>query len=383
MFIPYGRQWIDDDDIAAVKKVLTSDFLTQGPEVVEFEQKICSFTEAKHCIAVSNGTAALHLAVAALQIEAGYEGITSPITFAASANCMCYNSLQPKFCDIDAKTYTMDPSKLENSVTDKTKLIVPVHFAGQPADMRAIQKIADAQHINIIEDAAHAIGSVYQDGSPVGNCKYSDMTIFSFHPVKTITTGEGGAITTNNEELYSRLLQLRSHGITKDPGKMLRNEGPWYYEMQELGYNYRLSDIHAALGSSQLDKLTDFKKRRRQIVEHYNSAFNDVEWITTPFEAKGVDSCFHLYTILIDFTRLQKSRTEVMDELRRKNIGTQVHYIPVHLQPFYKTHFSTAAGQFQVAEEYYKKTLSLPLYPKMSEADVLHVIEAVKGLEKC
>jgi perosamine synthetase len=375
--ISYGRQSISQGDIDEVVRVLKSDFLTQGPAVAKFEQKICEYTGAKYCVAVSNGTAALHLAVAALEIAQGSEGITTPNTFVASANCMLYNHLTPCFADIDPKTYNIDPEQVSGVITDKTKLLIPVHFAGQVADMPSIKKIAKENELFVIEDAAHAIGSQYADGSYVGNCKYSDLTTFSFHPVKTITTGEGGAITTNSIELYERLLMLRSHGIIKEKNKLSMNPGPWYYEMQELGFNYRLTDMQAALGTSQMSRLDEFKARRREIVAYYNESFKGISWLTVPFEGAGLSSCFHLYVMQINFLRINKTRSEVMADLLSRGVGTQVHYIPVTQLPYY------AKGnqeEFSVVDKYYKQCLSIPLYPSMSNhvADV--VIEAVKRL---
>ena len=378
-FIPYGKQWISSTDIDAVTEVLKSHYLTQGPKIKEYEDLLCEYTGSKYCVAVSNGTAALHLAVAVLGIEKGSEGITTPNTFVASANCMLYNELNPRFADIDSKTYNIDPEKVSTLVTEKTKLIIPVHFAGQAADMQRISKIAKENDLFVIEDAAHAIGSQYADGSYVGNCKYSDLTTFSFHPVKTITTGEGGAITTNSKELYERLLILRSHGITKDENKLSMNPGPWYYEMQELGFNFRLTDMQAALGTSQLSRLDEFKARRREIVTLYNRNFKDVTWLTVPFEAEGLSSCFHLYVLLIDFLAIGKSRAEVMAELLSKGVGTQVHYIPVTQLPFYaKTH----NDKLNQAQAYYEHCLSVPLYPAMRDKDVYRVIEEILSLNK-
>ncbi len=376
--IPYGRQWIDQDDIQAVTTVLKSDYLTQGPKVEEFEKALCDYTGAKFCLALSNGTAALHLAVAAMKIEKSMEGITSPITFAASANCLLYNGLKPVFADIDPKTYTISPDEIKKKITAKTKVIIPVDFAGQPAEMEQISKIAREKDICVVEDAAHAIGSRYNDGNHVGSCKYSDMTIFSFHPVKTITTGEGGAITTNNRELYKHLLLLRSHGITKDQAKLEQNPGPWYYEMQTLGFNYRLTDIQAALGISQLKRLDKFVEKRREIIRKYNKAFKDLPDMVVPYEKDGVFSAFHLYVLQIDFKKIGTSREEIMAKLREKNIGTQVHYIPVHLQPYYRNNFGYKPGDYPIAEQYYEKAISLPLYPKMSDSDVKYVIENFK-----
>ena len=382
--ISYGRQWIDEDDIQAVVEVLKGDFLTQGPKIEEFEKNICDYVGSKYCVAVSNGTAALHLAVASLEIEPGKKGITSPITFMASPNAMVYNDIRPDFVDIDAETYCLDHLKVEEKIDRDTRLIIPVHFAGQPCDMGSLYEIAQDNKLFIVEDAAHAIGSKYSDGTPVGKCKYSDLSTFSFHPVKTITTGEGGAITTNNKDLYEKLLLLRSHGITKDNSKFqienLKVLGPWYHEMQLLGYNYRLTDIQAGLGISQLKKLDRFVQRRREIVRKYNDEFKSIDWLKIPFEKPDVYSAFHLYVLQIDFSKIGKSRKKVMEELQNKKIGTQVHYIPVHTQPYYRMNFGTNWSDFPIAENYYQKALSIPLYPRMTDEDVNYVIQSIKGL---
>ncbi len=380
--IGYGHQYIDDSDIEAVVKVLKSDYLTQGPSVTQFEKTICDITGAKFCVSVSNATAGLHIAVAALEFEEGSEGITTPNTFLASSNCMVYNNVKPVFADINPVSYNINPTEIEKHITDKTKLLIPVHFAGLPCEMEKISTIAKKNNLHVIEDAAHAIGSQYADGSYVGNCKYSDMTVFSFHPVKTITTGEGGAVTTNDEILYQKLCMLRSHGTTKEEKLLTKNPGPWYYEMQTLGFNYRMTDMQAALGSSQLAKLNFFKKRRREIVSEYNKAFERMKYLKTPTEPKEVSSCFHLYAVQIDFTSLGKSRSQVMQELRDKGIGTQVHYIPVPTQPFYKETFGYKDGDYPLAEKYYEQELSLPLYPSLSDEEVNIVINAVKEVVK-
>jgi len=379
-FINYGKQWIDQTDIDEIISVLTSDYLTQGPFVSAFEKVLCAYTGAAYCVAVSNATAALHIAVKALNIEKGKEGITSPNTFVASSNCFIYNDLRPVFADIDKNTLNIDTAEIEKRITGDTRVLIPVHFAGRPCDMVTIKRIADKNKLFLIEDAAHAIGSNYPDGSKVGNCKYSDMTIFSFHPVKTITTGEGGAITTNSRELYKRLLLLRSHGITKAPEMLTVNPGPWYYEMQDCGYNFRLTDIQSALGISQMKRLDEFKKRRNEIIEKYNTSFSGLDWLKTPVKDDS-DSCFHLYVVQIDFDNIGKSRSVVIEELKKKNIGTQVHYIPVHTQPYYKEKYGYKWGDYPVAENYYNRALSLPLYPLMSDADVQHVISCVKELK--
>jgi len=377
-FIPYGRQWIDEADKKAVEAVLESDYLTQGPAIEQFENTIKSITNAKYCVAVSNATQGLHIAAAALEIDERMEGITTPITFVASANCLITNNLVPVFADIDSRTYNISPEEIEKKVTSKTKVIIPVDFAGQAVDIGAIREIADKHNLFIIEDAAHAIGSNYADGKPVGCCHKSDITVFSFHPVKTITSGEGGAITTNNEVLYKRLIKLRTIGITKDERELSKNPGPWYYEMQLLGSNNRITDIQAALGKSQLSRLAFFKQRRREIVNTYNKAFQNVPNITIPYEEKNVDSCFHLYILQIDFDKIGKTRKQVMDELRLKRIGTQVHYIPVNSQPYYvKKYGEYRVKDYPAAESYYNKCLSIPLFPKMSDDDVKYVIDSI------
>ena len=384
--INYGRQYIDKDDINAVVRILKSDFLTQGPKVKEFENKICELTGAKYCVVVSSGTAALHIAVASLEIEPRKEGITSPNTFLATSNSMIYNAVKPVFADIDEKTYSIDPKKIEEKISENTNLIIAVHFAGQPCEMDKIKKVAKQNGLFIIEDASHAIGSKYADSTIVGNCKYSDLTIFSFHPVKTITTGEGGAITTNNRKLYEKLLLLRNHGISKDNSTFniqhsTLNE-PWYHEMQILGFNYRLTDIQASLGISQLEKLDKFVKRRREIVKKYHNVFKDVEWLNIPYENPNVFSAFHLYVLQIDFDKISKSKKQVMEELRSINIGTQVHYIPVHTQPYYQENYGYKWGDYPIAEKYYHRALSLPLYPKMTNKDVEYIIEKVINLKQ-
>jgi UDP-4-amino-4,6-dideoxy-N-acetyl-beta-L-altrosamine transaminase len=389
-WIHYGSQYVDDEDINEVLGVLRSDFLSSGPKIKAFEEKILEHTGAQYCAAVANGTAALHLAVKALDINKRKTGITSPITFVASANTFIYNGLKPDFADIDEKTYCMDPAELGKRINNDTAVIIPVHFAGQPCDMEAIRKIAPGG-VYIVEDAAHAIGSKYENGKPVGCCCYSDMTIFSFHPVKTITTGEGGAITTNDKAFYEKLVMLRNHGLTKDASKFKvhhssfidhhsESPGPWYYEMQELGFNYRLTDIQAALGLGQLRKLERFIKRRREIISIYSEAFKDLEWLTTPYERPGVFGALHLYVIKIDFDRIGKSRTQVMTELKEKAIGTQVHYIPVHLQPYYRENFGFKEGDYPRAEQYYRQCLSIPLYPRMTDDDINRVIDTIKNL---
>jgi len=381
-FIPYGTQWIDEDDIAAVVDVLRGGFLTQGPKVSEFENAIAKYVGAKYCVAFCNGTAALQCAVKVLDIPVGMEGITSANTFVASANCLAYNNLKPVFADIDARTFNVTEDSIRVRMNQKTKVLIPVHFAGQACDMLAIAALAEEKKVSIIEDACHAIGSKYADGSRVGNCRYSKMTVFSFHPVKAITTGEGGAITTNDETIYRRLVMLRSHGITKDPSLLSQNPGPWYYEQQELGYNFRITDLQCALGLRQLDKLDAFKARRKEIVAVYNEAFSGLGNVQVPYEAKGMDSCFHLYVLQIDFKALRLDRATVMKSLAENGIGTQIHYIPVHVQPWYRKTYGYKQGDCPVAEAHYLRALSLPLYSKLSNEDVERVVNTVKVVIK-
>lgn len=373
-YLPYGKQWIDEDDIKAVVNVLKGDFLTTGPYIGEFERAVADYVGAKYAVAFSNGTAALHGACYAAGIGEGDEVITTPITFAASANCVLYQGGTPIFADIDEKTYNIDPKEIEKKITEKTKAIIPVDFTGQPVNLDAIHEIANKHNLVVIEDAAHALGAKYK-GKMVGSL--SDMTMFSFHPVKHITSGEGGIITTNSKDYYEKLLMFRSHGITRDADKMLENHGPWYYEMQFLGYNYRMTDFQAALGVSQLKKIDNFVARRKKYVEMYNEAFKEVKQVTTPFQDKESDSSWHLYIIKLDLESLKGSRKEIFQALQAKNIGVNVHYIPVHLLPYYKE-MGHKNGDYPIAEDLYERIISLPLFPAMEEKDVQDVIDAVK-----
>jgi len=377
-FLNYGRQHIDAKDIRAVLKVLTSDFLTCGPVVDKFEKALANYCGVKFAITCSSGTAALHLACLALGLRKGSLGITSPNTFLASANCLVYCGLRPEFADIDEETYNISPAKISKRISKNTKVIIPVHFAGQSCEMREIKQVAKKQNVFIVEDACHAIGGEYYN-KMIGSCQYSDMTVFSFHPVKNLTTGEGGAITTNNKLFYERLLQLRNHGINRRRNSLSKYPGPWYYEMQRLGFNYRISDIHCALGLSQLKKLNTFVKKRNSIVARYNRAFRNLDWIKIPASDKYNVVAWHLYVLKINFQKINKSRTWVMSSLKKEGIGTQVHYIPVHLQPFYRK-FGFRPGDFPVAEAYYEQCLSLPLYPEMNSQDINRVIQSVKKL---
>jgi len=396
--ISYGRQWIDEDDIQAVAEILRTDRITQGPKVEEFERALSEYCEARYAVALNSGTAALHVACLAAGIGSGDEVITSPNTFVASANCAAYCGARPVFADINLSTYNISPEEIKKKITIHTKAIIPVHFAGQSCDMEAIQQIKkDGQQkygnkISIIEDACHALGSLYKDKN-VGSCAFSDMTVMSFHPVKHITTGEGGVVFTNDENLYKRLKRFRSHGITSDPEDFINKNlafsnqkskiknqksiNPWYYEQQELGFNYRITDIQCALGLSQLERLGMFRKRRREIVNIYNEAFSRVKNVQTPFESTECDSNFHLYVLLFDFEKIGVDRAQFMLELRTRGIQTQVHYIPVHLQPFYRQNFGTKWGDCPNAEQYYQKCLSIPLYPAMTDLDITKVTHEI------
>lgn len=357
----YGHQLIDEDDKAAVLAVLDSDYLTSGPKVEEFEVALCDYTGARYCVAVSSGTAALHLAVLALGIGDGDSGITSPITFAATANALCYAGAKPDFADIESGTANLNPVRVTESICETTRAILPVHFAGQSCDMEKIRAIAQKHNLWVIEDAAHAIGSDYKN-TKVGSCAYSDMTVFSFHPVKSITTGEGGAITTNNLDLYRKLKSFRAHGIHKD-GAMNNN---WLYEMRELGYNYRMNELQAALGISQLKKIDKFKQRRREIVDWYN------RYLGLPHLQEKVWSkaCFHLYPILIP------EREKFYELARKEKLNLQVHYIPVHLQPYYRN-LGYQSGDFPLAEQYYEQCISLPLHPGLNDSDLEEIRDRI------
>ena len=376
--IPYGKQFIDEEDIKAVVEVLKSDFLTQGPKVKEFEQKFAKKTGAKYAVAVANGTAALHLSNLAIGISEGDKVLTTPISFVATSNSVLYCGGKVDFVDIDSKTYTIDIDKLEQKINSAPKgtykAIIPVDLAGYPVNMEAVKKIADKHVLKIIEDACHAPGGYFVDSKgnkqTVGNCAYSDLAIFSFHPVKHIAAGEGGMITTNDEELYHKLIELRTHGITKKPQKLTENHGGWYYEMHSLGFNYRLSDIHSALGLTQLHKLDKSVQRRQEIAEKYNKAFSSNPKIKTPFASKSISHAYHLYIIQVP------DRKGLYDYLRQNNIFAQVHYIPIHLQPFYRK-LGWKKGDLPAAEDYYEHALSLPMYPTLTEEEQNYVITKV------
>lgn len=387
--IPYGRHHIDDSDIQAVVDVLRGGMLTQGPAVEAFERGVAEYVGVKYAIAVSSGTAALHLAALAAGVGPGKSLITSPITFVASANAALYAGGRPAFADIDPQTVNLSPESLKQAlkINPDARAVIPVHFAGLPCDMPAIKALADQAGVAVIEDAAHALGAQYPDGQRVGCCAHSLMTIFSFHPVKAIAAGEGGMITTNDESVYRKLIRLRSHGINKlddpfqSPEQAMTNGevNPWYYEMQDLGYHFRITDIQCALGLSQLKKLDAFIARRRELVHQYDQAFAGMQHCQ-PVQTDGRNlSAHHLYVLRIDFEKAGLSRGELMCELRARQIGTQVHYIPVPAQPYYRK-LGFSPEDYPNAQNYYQEALSIPLFYDMADTQQKQIIDAIRGL---
>lgn len=373
--ISYGKQWIDKDDIEAVSKVLQSSYLTCGPEVSGLEEELCKYTGAKYAAAVSNGTAALHCACIAAGIGPGDEVITTPLTFAASANCTVYCGAVPVFADINPRTYNIDPASIQNNITNKTKAVIAVDFTGQIVEIEEIRKICDKYNLVFIEDAAHSIGSMY-NGKKAGSL--ADITTFSFHPVKTITGGEGGAVLTNNEDYYNKTILARSHGITHNKNFMEEShDEPWYYEEISQGYNYRITDIQCALIRSQLHKIDRFIARRKEIVKRYNEAFSVFPEIILQEEIIQSDTCRHLYILHLNLDMLDCTRLEFFNALVEEGIQPQIHYIPVYWFPFYKSR-GYKKGICRNAEKVYGEIMSIPLYPAMSDQDIEDVIHAVK-----
>ena len=373
--IPYGRQTISKKDIAAVVKVLKSAWLTQGPEVPRFEEALCRYTGAKYAVAVSSGTAALHLAVLALGVKPGGEVITTPISFVATSNSVLYAGARPVFADIDPHDANLDPKEAARRVTGKTQGIIPVHFGGRPVDLPAFQKLAKAKKLFILEDGCHALGADYKVGGKtykVGSCSHSDAVIFSFHPVKSIATGEGGAILTNRKDVYDTLIRLRTHGITKDTSRFKNKAArthAWYYEMHSLGFNYRMADVQAALGRSQLASLPAFMRKRRAIAAYYDKAFKGFPAFELPPPEKAMHSAWHLYALRLNLKKLTAGRAEIFDALRKTGLGVQVHYIPIHTQPYYHS-LGFRSGQFPKAESYYERVVSLPIFPGLTPAQI-------------
>ncbi|WP_085298126.1 UDP-4-amino-4,6-dideoxy-N-acetyl-beta-L-altrosamine transaminase [Cognaticolwellia mytili] len=383
--IPYGKQDISQHDIDAVVEVLKSDFLTQGPQVPLFESKIMATTKANHAIAVNSATSALHLACLALGLSKGDVVWTSPISFVASANCALYCGADVDFVDIDPDTYNLSTNALENKLTHAKQnnlplpnIVIPVHLCGQPCDMDKIHELSKTYSFAIIEDASHAIGGKYKS-NPIGGCQFSDIAVFSFHPVKIITTAEGGVATTNNAKLAKRMALLRNHGITRDDKLMTEpTHGAWYYQQIELGFNYRMTEMQAALGISQLTKLFEFVNKRNKLAKRYNEKLRDFP-LTLPEQTSDSYSTRHLYVIQLKLAEITLSHQQVFDALRQKNIGVNLHYIPIHLQPFYKNRGSKV-GQFPNAENYYKRAISIPLFHQMTDEQQDSVIQALKDI---
>lgn len=374
-YLPYGKQFIDDDDIKMVVEALKSEYLTTGPLVEEFEKKFSEYVGSKYAVAVSNGTAALHIACLAAGLEYGDEGITTPITFAASANCILYCGAKPVFSDVNINNYNIDENEIEKNITEKTKVIIPVDFTGQSCNIDKIMEIANKHNLIVIQDAAHSIGTMYKDRK-VGSIAH--MTTFSLHPVKTITSGEGGVITTNSEELYKKLKLFRTHGITKEKESMINKNYPsWYYEQIGLGYNYRITDLQCALGISQLNKIDIFINKRKRLVRLYNELLKDIDGIILQKEELYSDTSKHLYILRIDLEKVNVDRDTIFDALIAENIGVNLHYIPVYKHPYYKE-IGYKDNMCKNAEQLYKSIITLPLHVNMNEKDIRDVVNAVK-----
>lgn len=369
-FIPYGLHCIDDGDINEVVRALKSEWITTGPKIKEFEAALCSYLGVKYCVAVNSGTSALDIAVQSLELPEGCEVITTPFTFVATSNSIIYNNLKPVFADICGDTFNLNPDEIRKKITKDTKAIIYVDYAGQPCDIKAIKEIAEEFDLYLIEDACHALGAEYR-GKKVGN--FADLTIFSFHPVKHITTGEGGAVATNNKELFEKLILLRSHGIDKNAFYRYGPNASWAYDMKYLGRNYRITDFQAALGLSQLKKLELFIKRRQEIAKIYSKAFENIPEITTPAVKSDVRHVWHLYTILLN----NIDRNEFFNIMRNKNIGVNLHYIPIYKFTYYRNNFKLK-DEYPVTEEVFNRIITLPLFPIMNDKDILKVIDATK-----
>ena len=377
--LPYGHQSIEEEDIRAVVETLRSDWLTTGPKVAEFEEKIAAFVGAKHAVSFTSGTAALHAAAFAAGLGPGDEAITSPMTFAATANCVLYQGATPVFADVSPDTLNLDPELAASKITARTKALLPVDYAGHPADMDAFLELANTHGLIVIEDACHALGAEHR-GRVVGSIAH--MTVFSFHPVKHLTTGEGGMVTTDDPALAESLRRFRNHGISSD-ARQRQAEGQWYYEMVLLGFNYRLTDIACALGIQQLTRIEENLARRRNIAARYTAAFSKIPGIVPPAVRAGMNPAWHLYPIRVDMKHLSADRGQVFRALRAENIGVNVHYIPVHRHPYYRDRFGYQSGEFPVAEDAYEHLISLPMFHGMSEGDVQDVIRAVEKVVGC
>jgi perosamine synthetase len=380
-FLPYGHQSIAEEDIQAVVNVLRSDWLTTGPTVAEFEEAFAAWVGAKHAVSFSSGTAALHGAAFAAGLKPGDEAITTPMTFAATANCVLYQGAAPVFADVSSDTLNLDPEQVAARITPRTRAILPVDYAGHPADLDAMHDLAARHGCIVIEDASHALGAEYPDREHAGQKRrigsIADMTVFSFHPVKHLATGEGGMVTTDRGDFAETLRRFRNHGISSD-ARQRQAEGQWHYEMVLLGFNYRLTDIACALGLSQLRRLDDNLSRRREIAARYAAAFRDLEQVTTPVVRAGVNPAWHLYPIRLNLEKLNADRAQVFRALRAENIGVNVHYIPVHLHPYYRDRFGYRGGEYPVAEDAYARLISLPMFHGMSDQDIEDVVAAVR-----
>lgn len=382
--ISYGHQTIEKDDVQAVVDALGSELITQGPRAEEFERRIAEYTGARYAVVVSSGTAALHIAMLAAGVAPGDRVLTSPLTFLASANAALYAGAEPVFADVEPDTGNISPRGCASALQAHSgvKAVVPVHYAGHPARMEEIRSVAEARGAMVIEDACHALGARWKDSEGrwqvVGSCSHSDMAVMSFHPVKSITSAEGGVVTTNDRWLYERLKELRNHGVTRDPERFVyHGGGPWYYEMQYLGFNYRLSELHAALGANQMKKLDRFVSRRREIAAVYDRLFSAHSFVAAPAEKEWARSACHLYPVRVDFKGLGVKKTDFFEEMKRAGVSPQVHYIPVHLQPYYRKCFGFKPGDFPGAEAFYANEVSLPIYPTLTDEEVGTVVEAL------
>lgn len=381
--IYYGKQFIDEQDINAVVEVLKSDFLTQGPVIENFEKAVAEYCGTKYAVAVTNATSALHIACLAAGLDKGDMLWTSPITFTASANCGRYCGSDVDFVDIDDNTYDMSVTALKEKLEKskiKPKVVIPVHLAGQSCEMQEIYDLSKQYGFTVIEDASHAIGADYKD-TKVGCCKYSDMTVFSFHPVKIITTGEGGMVLTNSEELYKKLTLYRSHCITRDENLMTKEaDGPWYYQQIGLGFNYRMTELQAALGLSQLAKVDKFVARRRQLAERYNELLKDLP-LKLPYQNPNTDSSWHLYIVRVDFNKIKKTKKDIFAEMKAKGVCLNLHYIPVHTQPYYQN-LGFKNADFPVSEKYYEEAFTLPLYYSLTDEQQEYIVSTLKEVLK-
>ncbi len=379
--IYYGKQDVNNEDIRAVEEVLRSDFLTQGPAIERFEKRVAEYCGAKYAVAVTNATSALHIGCKALGLTDGGLLWTSPITFVASANCGRYCGADVDFVDIDDRTYNMSVDALEAKLKSTERIpnvVVPVHLAGQSCDMERIHELSKRYGFSVMEDASHAVGADYKGGK-VGSCRYSDLTVFSFHPVKIITTGEGGMLLTNNAELYEKLKLYRSHGITRDPALMTHEpDGQWYYQQIDLGFNYRMTDIQAALGCSQMDRLDEFVSRRRYLAARYDELLKDLP-LKTPYQSEDTNSSWHIYVVRLDRSAVKKSKVQIFDEMRARDVALNLHYIPVHTQPYYER-LGHRPEECPAAMEYYAEAFTLPLYYRLTDEQQDYVVESLREI---